>query len=40
MADPSQNGDHNLLIAEILFQEAEALMNGKEQPKESGSEEK
>ena len=31
---------HDVLIAEILFREAEALMNGKEQPKESDSEEK
>lgn len=32
--------DHDLLIAEILFREAEALMNGKEQPAKSDSEEK
>ena len=38
--DPGRKGDHDLLIAEILFHEAEALMNGKEQPKESDSEEK
>ena len=40
MADPSQKGDHNLLIAEILFHEAVALMNGREQPKEPDSEAK
>ena len=38
--DPVWKGDHDLLIAEILFHKAEALMNGKEQPKESDSEEK
>ena len=32
--------NHDTLIAEILLHEAEAKMNGKEQPKESGSEEK
>ena len=38
--DPARKGDHDLLIAEILFHEAEALMKEKEQPKESDSEEK
>jgi tetratricopeptide (TPR) repeat protein len=38
--DPGRKGDHDLLIAEILFHEAEALMKEKEQPQESDSEEK
>ena len=31
---------HDVLIAQILYREAEALMKEKEQPKESDSEEK
>jgi hypothetical protein len=34
--DPGQKGDHNLLIAEILFHEAEALINGKPEPEPTG----
>jgi tetratricopeptide (TPR) repeat protein len=34
--DPGRKGDHDLLIAEILFHEAEGLMKQKEQAKESG----
>ena len=39
-ARPIDRNHHDLLIAEILFHEAEALMKEKEQPKESDSEEK
>ena len=35
--DPARKGDHDLLIAEILFHEAEALINSKTEPKQPAS---
>ncbi len=35
--DPARKGDHDLLIAEILFHEAEALINSKTEPKPPAS---